>query len=96
MNILNNSSFASKIINNSPIISDFAEGSIRVFNRIKDITETQEQNEMNIKIVELILDEKVTSKETMQQLVKKKKIVPFLTFQINLFRIPFYSDYLLA
>ena len=75
MDILNNSSFASKIINNSPIISDFAEGSIRVFNRIKDITETQEQNEMNIKIVELILDEKVTSKETMQQLVKKKKIV---------------------
>lgn len=75
IDILNNSNFANKIINNSPIISDFAEGSIRVFNKIKDITETQEQSEMNIKIVELILDEKVTSKETMQTLVDKKKIV---------------------
>ena len=52
-----------------------AEGSIRVFNEIKDITETQEQDEMNIKIVKLILDEKVTSKKTMQKLVEKKKIV---------------------
>ena len=75
MDILNNSSFANKIINNSPIISNFAEGSIRVFNKIKDITETQEQDEMNIKIVKLILDEQVTSKETMQKLVDKKKIV---------------------
>lgn len=75
MDILNNSSFANKIVNNSPIISNFAEGSIRVFNKIKDITETQEQDEMNIKIVKLILDEKVTSKETMQKLVYKKKIV---------------------
>ena len=75
MDILNNSSFANKIVNNSPVISNFAEGSIRVFNEIKDITETQEQDEMNIKIVKLILDEKVTSKKTMQKLVEKKKIV---------------------
>lgn len=75
MDILQESSFADKIVNHSPVISDFAEGSLRVFNEIKEITVTQDQSDMNKKIVELILDEKVTSKETMQKLVEQKKIV---------------------
>lgn len=75
IDILEQSSFTNKIVNNSPIISNFAEGSLRVFNKIKDITTMQDQSEMNKKIVELILDENVTSKETMQKLVEKKKIV---------------------
>ena len=74
MDALNDSTMVSKILNNSPIISKYAEGSLRVFNSIKEITDEQDDIEMNKKIVQLILDEKVTSKEVMQKLVDSGKL----------------------
>ena len=74
MDIINDSKYVSKIVNNSPVLSSFAEKSLTVFNKIKDITTEENKEEMNKKIVKLILDENVTSKDVMQKLVDKQKL----------------------
>ncbi len=74
LDMSNESKYAEKILNNSPVISNFAENSLRLVNKVTDITKIEDKEAMDLKIAKLILDEKVTSKEVMQKLIEKGKL----------------------
>ena len=71
---LSDSKYANKILNNSPVISDFAESSLQLFNEVTEITKIENKELMEEQIVKLMLDKKVVTKEVMQKIVEKGKI----------------------
>lgn len=74
MELLSESRYAEKVLNNSPVISNVAEESLNLFNKVQKLISMENKDELNKELVKLILEEKVTSKEVMQQLVSKEKI----------------------
>lgn len=72
--IYNESNYAEKILEKTPLLSSFAENSLGIINEIKDLTEIKDNEKLDLQIANLILKDKVTSKEVMQKLVDKGKI----------------------
>ncbi len=72
--IYNESDYAPKILEKTPILSSFAENSLTVFNEIKDLTEIEDNHELDLQMSDLILKDKVISKEVMQKLIDNGKI----------------------
>ena len=72
--IYNESDYAKKILENSPVISDFADQSLTIVNEIRELTEIKDNNELDLQIANLILKDKITSKDVMQKLVDNGKI----------------------
>ena len=71
---INDSKYVPIILNNSPVISSFADSSLKVVNEIRDITKIQNKEEIDVQLTDLLLKRKVVSPEVMQKLVDKKKI----------------------
>ena len=71
---LKNNNYVSTILNNTPVISSFAEDSLRIVNEVREVTEIKNKEQMDLKLADLILKEKVTTYDVMQKLVDKKKI----------------------
>jgi len=69
-----NSKYVPMILNDTPIISSYAEKSLNAFNEIKNVINMEDNEEKNLKLAEIILKDKVISKKTMQKLVDDNKL----------------------
>ena len=74
INISNDSIYANTILTKTPIISSYMEKPIEIFNEIKDVIETKDDDNIDLKITDLILKNNITSYEIMQKLVDSGKI----------------------
>lgn len=74
LNVLEGSTYASRIVNETPILSSYVEDSLIVFHEIEEVSKIEDSNEINLQITDLILKHKVTSPKVMEELVDKKKI----------------------
>ena len=73
-NIYKESDYANTILEKTPILSSFAEKSLTVVNEIRDLSRIDDNNKLDLEIANIILKEKITSKDVMQQLVDDGKI----------------------
>ena len=73
-NIYKESDYANTILEKTPILSSFAEKSLTVVNEIRDLSKIDDNNKLDLEIANIILKEKITSKDVMQQLVDDGKI----------------------
>lgn len=74
INILEGSTYATKIVNETPLLSSYMENSLEVFHEIEEVSKLKDGNEIDLKITDLILKHNVTKPSIMQELVDKKKI----------------------
>ena len=75
IDILNNSTFSKNILNKTPVLSNFAEGTLSVIYEVTDTINAKDEKEnIDLKLADLILKQKVASPEIMQKLVDMKKI----------------------
>lgn len=74
INIYDNSNYAQIILEKTPILSGYAEKSLEVYNEISDLVKHKEDENIDLKIADLILKDKITTKDVMQKLIDKGKI----------------------
>ena len=74
INVLEGSTYATKIVNETPLLSSYMENSLEVFHEIEEVSKLKDVNEIYLKITDLILKHNVTKPSIMQELVDKKKI----------------------
>lgn len=70
----NESKYANKMINNTPILTKITADTLELAKEIEGLSDTKNVNEMNLKIVDLILERKVTSVSVIEKLVDKGKL----------------------
>lgn len=75
LDFINNSKYVPKILNDTPVISSYATGSLRVFNEIKNLYNIENKEKVDLELAKVILREKVISSDVMQKLVDTNKIV---------------------
>ena len=73
INVLDNSKYATIILKDTPLLSNFANDTFEVINEI-DSTIKSSEDGFDLKLTELILKRKITSPGVMQNLVDNKKI----------------------
>lgn len=74
INILENSQYASTIVEKTPLLSSYVEDSLKIWKEIEDVSKLDNSNQINLEITRLILKNKVTGYDTIQKLVDMKKI----------------------
>lgn len=74
INVLEGSTYATRIVNETPLLSSYMENSLEVFHEIEEVSKLKDGNEIDLKITDLILKHNVTKPSIMQELVDKKKI----------------------
>ena len=74
VDVYKESDYASRILENTPVLSSYAEKSLVVVNEIRDLTDKDNNDNLDLQIADLILKNNVTSKEVMQKLVDDGKI----------------------
>lgn len=72
--IYNESNYSKTILEKTPLISGFAEKSIIFVNDINALMEIKDNQKLDLQIADLILKNKITSKEVMMKLVDDEKI----------------------
>ena len=72
--ILDSSKYASTILNQTPILSDFSEKTLVIINEVHDTIKNKDDDDFDLKLTDLILKEKVASPELIQELVDSQKI----------------------
>lgn len=68
------SEYANVILTKTPLLNKVASDSLVVIDEIYELTEIEDVNEMNLKIIDLILKNDVTSSKIVQKLVEKGKL----------------------
>ena len=71
---IEDSKYTKIILNNTPIVSNYAESGLRLAREIQELSKIEDSNEKDLRISELILKENVTSPEKMKKLVKMGKL----------------------
>lgn len=74
VNLINDSKYVSIILNKTPVLSSYVEDSLNVISEVRDAIKINNRDEMELKLADIILKEKVTSPNIMQKLVDKNKI----------------------
>ena len=74
LKLLNDSKYASTILNKSPILSNMAEDTLDTVNEIYELTAINDSNTLNLRIIDIILDKEVASTELIDKLVAKDKL----------------------
>ncbi len=74
VDVYKESDFANQILEKTPVLSSYAEKSLVVVNEIRDLTKIEDNSKLDLQIADLILKNKVTSKNVMQKLVDDGKI----------------------
>ena len=73
-NIKDNSNWMNPILEKTPILSKYGEKGLEVFNELKDLSNIDDTNELDLRMSEIVLKEKVISKKVFIKLVDKEKI----------------------
>lgn len=71
---INDNKYVNKILNNTPIVSKYAKSSLDLMNDIYAIKDITTKDEMDYKLLDLVLDKKVVDIDVVKQLKKEKKI----------------------
>jgi len=74
LNTLNNSKYASIILNKSPILSKVAEDSLETVEEIYKLTDIEDSNKLNIEIVDIMLEKDVVDVNVIEKLLNKNKL----------------------
>lgn len=74
LNILNESKYASTILNKSPILSNMARDTLDTVNEIYDLTGVNDANTLNLRVIDIVLDKEVASIGLIDKLVEKDKL----------------------
>ena len=75
LDIRENSNWMTPIIEKTPILATYGNKGLEVFNELKDLSNIEDSNELDYRMAEIVLKEKVISKETFKKLVEDKKII---------------------
>ena len=71
---INRTSLATNVVNHSPILSSFAEDTVTVGNEIYKLKDERDKNKVDLKLVDLCLENDVVSIDTVDKLVEKDKL----------------------
>lgn len=74
LKILNESKYASVILNKSPFLSKMAKNTLDTVEEIYNLTDINDANTLNLKVVDIILDKEVATVELVDKLVDKGKL----------------------
>lgn len=74
INIQDNSNLMNPILEKTPILSHYGEKGLEVFNELKELSNIDDTNELDLKMADIVLKEKVISKDTFKALIEKEKI----------------------
>ena len=70
----NRTSLASNVVNHTPILSSFANNTVSVGNEIYKLKDETDHNKVELKLVDLCLDNEVISVDVIDKLVEKDKL----------------------
>ena len=70
----NRTSLATRVVNNTPILSSFAKDTVSVGNEIYKLKEEKDNNKVELKLVDLCLDNEVITIDVVDKLVEKDKL----------------------
>ena len=71
---INRTSLANNVVNHSPILSSFAENTVKVGNDIYHLKDEEDKNKVELKLIDLCLENDVTTVDMIDKLVDKGKI----------------------
>ena len=71
---INRTSLATNVVKHSPILSSFAKNTYNVGNEIYHLKDEEDKNKVELKVIDLCLDNNVTDVEMIDKLVEKDKI----------------------
>jgi hypothetical protein len=74
LKILDNSKYADTILRKTPLLSNFAEGTLEVINEIDETIKTGESENFDLKLTDVVLKRKIASADLMQKLIDSKKL----------------------
>lgn len=74
LNMLNDSKYASTILNKSPILSKMAKNTLDTVEEIFELTDLNDADTLNLEVIDIILEKKVASIELVDKLVEKDKL----------------------
>lgn len=74
LEFVDDSKWGNKIVNNSPILTNFTSDTIKIINEVIKLKDIDNKNDVNLKLIDLILKNNVTSKDVVQKLIDKKKL----------------------
>lgn len=74
LNIRENSQWINPILSKTPILSQYGEKGLEVFNELKELSNIDDTNELDLKMADVVLKEKVISKKTFSKLISDNKL----------------------
>ena len=74
IDIKKDSNLMEPIIQETPILSRYGEKGLEVFNELKSLSSIDDTNELDLKMSDIVLKEKIISKETFVELINSKKL----------------------
>lgn len=73
-NFMNESKYASTILNKSPILSKITKDGVDTIEEIYKLTDITDSNTLNLEIIDITLDKGVTDVKVIDKLIEKKKL----------------------
>lgn len=73
-NFMNESKYASTILNKSPILSKITKDGVDTIEEIYKLTDITDSNTLNLEIIDITLDKEVTDVKVIDKLIEKKKL----------------------
>ena len=71
---INRTGLAEKVVNNSPILSSLAEDTLTVGNEVYQLKDEEDKNKVELKLVDLCLENEVVDLDIVDELVEKDKL----------------------
>ena len=71
---INETSLATTVVNHSPILSSFAKNTVTVVTEIDKLRDETDKNKVELKLIDLYLENDVTDVDMIDKLVEKEKI----------------------
>lgn len=71
---VNDSNYGNIIITKTPILNKITSSSLELINEVKEVIKIEDRNEVNLRVVDLILDKKITSISVIEKLIAKDKL----------------------
>ncbi len=72
--LLNESNYYKTILNKTPVLSSYAEGTLTIVNEISESIKQDTDENIDLKLTDMILKQKIASPNIVQELVNMKKI----------------------
>ena len=74
LSFINNSEYVTKIVKDTPVLSSFTSDITDLAEKIYDLKDIEDSNEVNLQIIDICLDSKVTSVDVIDKLIETGKL----------------------